>query len=102
MEYHQRFGMIVMVASVVLAAMVSSMSENICYVATTGVDYLMYCSYLEFFESIPGNHLSAEFGFPLKYALVFCVACFGAGFLWYQGAIKIPIISKQPSVTPKD
>jgi hypothetical protein len=83
--------MIVMVAAVVIAVMVSAMSENICFVDASGFDYLMYCSYLEFFESIPGNHFSAEFGFPLKYALVFCTACFGAGFLWYQGAIKVPI-----------
>jgi hypothetical protein len=103
-EYHKKFGMIVMVVSIVLAPLMFAMSERSirCSDELTGIYFLMNCLNLEFVESIPGNEFSALFSIPLKYTLVFCVASFGAGFLWYQGAIKAPVIRKWPFVTRED
>ena len=95
MEYQKKFGMIVMVASITLATLMFAMSERThCYGDLSGIYYVMNCLSLVFFEDIPGNEYSALINFPLKYALVFCVASFGAGILWYQGAIKAPNIRR--------
>ena len=92
MQYHKRFGMIVMVASVFIAVIAIALSQNYCYGDTTGFDYVMLCMALSFFEEIPGNQFSALFTIQTKYAFVFCGLLFGLGFLWYQGAIKAPLI----------
>lgn len=92
MPYHKRFGMIVMVVSVFIAITAIALSQDNCYLPTTGFDYAMLCMTLSFFEEIPGNQNSALFTIQTKYAFVFCGLVFGLGFLWYQGAIRVPLI----------
>jgi hypothetical protein len=84
--------MIVMAVSVFTAFIAIALSQDNCYVRTTGFDYVMLCMTLSFFEEIPGNQHSALFTIQTKYAFVFCGLVFGLGFLWYQGAIKAPLI----------
>ncbi len=92
MPYHKRFGMIIMVASVLLAIIATAFSRDECLGSISGFDYVMLCMMLSFFEEIPGNQFSALFKLQTKYIFVFCGLIFGLGFLWYQGAIKAPHI----------
>lgn len=91
MEYHKKFGMIVMVSSIALALLLIIVSKSPCSPDLAfGTWWLEHCLWLQFF----GDEYSAQIRFPTKYALMVCIFGFAAGFLWYTDAIKAPSISK--------
>ena len=91
MEYYKKFGMIVMVLSIVLfitSILISNISHD--SIISTGtlcsvhdLEFFMKCLYL-------GSEDSFPYKFPLKYALAVFVSTFALGFLWYKGALKVP------------
>lgn len=91
MEYQKRFGLIVMVTSIVLIIVAIVLSTSRCYGDVSGFNYVMYCMHLSFFAQDPSLSLYL-IDIPTKYMFIVCSIIFALGFLWYQGAIKAPLI----------
>ena len=89
MTESRRIGIIVMVASVVLAIMIVFLSDGACRIGSAADNmlfgWIMYCSKLKLF-------FVEDFGYildmPTKYPILFCVVLFAGGLLSYLGVLN--------------
>ena len=96
MEYNKKVGIILMVVSVVVAIL-SFLISDCDYCNFSEASLLALVMYGFRLRLISDGHYMIDFS--TKFALLFCLATFAVGILFYLGALNAPRLKKSEQAT---